>query len=241
MSGFIQSTLLGLGEGYLQDHYEEFAGEHFQPTSDPFYETNKDGKRHRRRLPYYCTKDETKAWKKVQNKAWLHDKSVCGCCCWTNSIGWAPLLALLPVIGPLLMYWVHDKLIELADDRYKLPTEIKVKMHGNIVIDLLISLVPILGSVFAWLHACSTRNAAIVYNFVGKRALERKQAEMMHQAKESEKHANVNTGPAASGNENLNLNAVGNNAKVYNRPPVTAPPAAAYTRNASARTQRGYR
>ncbi|CAI4649223.1 BAQ_1a_G0037860.mRNA.1.CDS.1 [Saccharomyces cerevisiae] len=240
MSGFIKSTLLGLGQDYLEDQYQEFAEQHFQPTRDPFYETNKDGKKHRRRLPYYCTKDESKAWKKVQNKAWLHDKSLCGCCCWTNTIGWAPLLALLPVIGPLLMYWVHDKLIELADDRYKLPAEIKVKMHGNIVIDLLISLVPILGSVFAWLHACSTRNAAIVYNFVGKRALERKQAELMHQKEENEKHSNANIAPpVVGGNKNVNGNR--NNSKMYNRPPVTAPPAPAYTRSTNGRPQRGYR
>jgi hypothetical protein len=138
------------------------------------------------------------------------------------------------------MYWVHDKLIELADDRYKLPAEIKVKMHGNIVIDLLISLVPILGSVFAWLHACSTRNAAIVYNFVGKRALERKQAELMHQKEENEKHSNANTAPpVVGGNKNVNGNR--NNSKMYNRPPVTAPPAPAYTRSTNGRPQRGYR
>lgn len=238
MSGFLQSTLLGLGKDYLQDEYQELAGQHFQPTRDPFYETNKDGKKHRLRLPYYCTKDESKAWKNVQNKAWMHDKSVCGCCCWTSVIGWAPLLALLPVIGPLLMYWVHEQLIELADKKYRLPVETKVKMHGNIVLDLLISLVPVLGSVFAWLHACSTRNAAIVYNFVGQRALERKQAEMMREKQESEKYANTNTnGPAVNGNGNGNGNGNRNNGKAYNRPPAVAtPPTAAYTR-----TQRGYR
>ena len=154
----------------------------------------------------------------------------CGCCCWTSIIGWAPLLALLPVIGPLLMYWVHEKLIEVADDKYNLPVETKVKMHANIVLDLLISLVPVLGSVLAWLHACSTRNAAIVYNFVGQRALERKQAEMMHQKQENEKYANTNTSgqPAVNANGNVNRN--------NNRPAVAAQPAAAYTR-----TPRGYR
>ncbi|EGA85710.1 YLR326W-like protein [Saccharomyces cerevisiae VL3] len=174
MSGFIKSTLLSLGQDYLEDQYQEFAEQHFQPTRDPFYETNKDGKKHRRRLPYYCTKDESKAWKKVQNKAWLHDKSLCGCCCWTNTIGWAPLLALLPVIGPLLMYWVHDKLIELADDRYKLPAEIKVKMHGNIVIDLLISLVPILGSVFCMVARMFHEKRSYSLQFCWKKGIGKK-------------------------------------------------------------------
>ncbi|CCK69694.1 uncharacterized protein KNAG_0C05960 [Huiozyma naganishii CBS 8797] len=176
MSGFVRSTLENIGEGILQDKATEFAGTHFQPTRDPFYEKLPSGKRVRRRLPdNLFTKADRRAWKSLQNRAWLHDRSLCGCCCWTETIGWAPLLALLPLVGPVLMYAVHKRLINEADRKFRLDEELKLKMHANIGVDLTISLVPVLGALFAWLHAASTRNAALVYNFVSKRALQQQQ------------------------------------------------------------------
>lgn len=172
MSGFVTGLLTSWGEGYLQDKATEFAEENFQPTKDPFYEKLPNGKQVRRRLPDCCSKQESKAWKSLQNKAWSHDRSVCGCCCWTQCVGWAPIMAIIPVIGPALMYWVHGKLINYADKHFHLPPDLLVKMHGNIGIDLAISLIPILGILFSWLHASSTRNCAMVYNFVSKRAYE---------------------------------------------------------------------
>ena len=170
---FIESALVSLGQDELINRGQEFAGEHFQPTKDPFYETESNGKKHRRKMPDYVTKEESKNWISIQNKAWLHDKGLCGCCCWAENIGWAPFLAIFPIIGPALMYSVHSKLIKLADKKYNLPPEMMVKMYSNIAIDLCISLIPILGSVFAWLNACSTRNAAMIYNFVCERALDK--------------------------------------------------------------------
>ncbi|SMN22242.1 similar to Saccharomyces cerevisiae YLR326W Putative protein of unknown function, predicted to be palmitoylated [Maudiozyma saulgeensis] len=170
---FFESALVSLGQDELLNRGQEFAGEHFQPTKDPFYEKTSDGKQHRLRMPDYCTKEESKNWKSIQNKAWLHDKGLCGCCCWAENIGWAPVLAIFPIIGPALMYSVHSKLIKLADKKYNLPAEMKVKMYSNIAVDLCISLIPILGSIFAWLNACSTRNTAMIYNFVCERSLER--------------------------------------------------------------------
>lgn len=185
MSGFVSGLLTDLGVGILEDEANDFASEHFQPTKDPFYEKLPNGKQVRRRLPDYCTKQESKAWKNLQNKAWSHDRSLCGCCCWTECVGWAPVLAIVPVIGPALMYWVHGKLVDYANKQYNLPAELLVKLHGNIGIDLAISLIPILGVLFAWLHASSTRNCALIYNYVSKRALEKaemqKRAEMQAQ------------------------------------------------------------
>lgn len=187
---FIESALVSLGQDELINRGQEFAGEHFQPTKDPFYEKSNDGKKHRLRMPDYCTKEESKNWKAIQNKAWLHDKGLCGCCCWAENIGWAPFLAIFPIIGPSLMYSVHSKLIKLADKKYDLPAEMKVKMYSNIAIDLCISLVPILGSVFAWLNACSTRNATMIYNFVCERSLERYNNEQS--LKRNREEANIN-------------------------------------------------
>lgn len=177
MSGLIQGVVQGIGQDFLTEKATEYAETHFQRTKNPFYEEirlpNGETKEIRLKLPKeYFTKNESKAWKSIQNKAWLHDRSLCGCCCWTDTIGWAPLLALLPVIGPIISYSIHNKLITLADKQFNLPMELKTKMHGNIVLDLCISLVPILGTLFSWLHTCSTRNAAMIYNFIVKRAME---------------------------------------------------------------------
>lgn len=189
MSGFIKDQIVSAGQGYLQDTAMEYAGNNFQPTKDPYYVTiDDDGNKKRLRLPECCSKAERKAYKKLQNRAWLHDKGLCGCCCWWNSIGWGPLLALIPVIGPALMYWVHKKLIKQAKAHFDLPKDIIAKMHGNIVLDLLISLVPFLGAIFAWMHACSSRNCAMVYNYVAKRALEKEAEKKASQEKKELQH-----------------------------------------------------
>lgn len=243
MSALVANVVQGLGEGFLQDKATGFAEEHFQPTKDPFYEKLPNGKQIRRRLPDYCTKQESKAWKNLQNKAWMHDRNICGCCCWTSGIGWAPMLAFLPVIGPALMYWVHGQLINYANKQYHLPQDLLMKLHANIGIDLAISLVPALGILFAWLHACSTRNSAMIYNFVCERALEK--ANMEKRAKEQEMiqrenarsrrpdHVNVsNTRPIAHDNRQQ---VHSNSPQAYMRPP---PPV--YSVPNQARAQRPY-
>lgn len=177
MSQFIKSAFSSMAKSYFEDKAEGYAAEHFQPTKDPYYEKLDNGKQRRRRLPEYCTKQESTTWKSIQNKAWLHDKSIFGCCCWTELIGCGPLVSIIPVFGPILMYVVHNSLIELADREYDLSTELQIKLHANIIFDFCISLVPILGAIFTWMNGPSTRNASMIYNFVGQRALERMQQE----------------------------------------------------------------
>ncbi|CCE63573.1 hypothetical protein TPHA_0F00870 [Tetrapisispora phaffii CBS 4417] len=178
MTDFIKSAVEGFFEDSVVGYGEEFAGAHFQPTKDPFYEKKKDqhgeSKEVKRRLPDNIgfSKSDSKHWKAVQTSAWVHDRSICGCCCWSDFIGWAPIVTILPIIGPLCMYSVHKNLIKLADKHFNLPGDLKAKMYGNIGLDLAIALVPILGSIFVWLNACSTRNAAMVYNYIVKRQTE---------------------------------------------------------------------
>ncbi|CAR29538.1 hypothetical protein ZYGR_0AD02200 [Zygosaccharomyces rouxii] len=172
MSGIITGLIGSYGQGWLQDKANEYAEEHFQPTKDPYYEELPSGKKVRRRLPDYCSKQESKAYKKLQNQAWSHDKGMCGGCCWSECIGWAPLLTIIPIIGPAIMYSIHGKMVDRAQIQFDLPQDMVLKMHGNIGVDLAIALVPVLGIVFSWMNACSTRNCAMVYNFVSQRAIE---------------------------------------------------------------------
>lgn len=182
MSGIVGGFFQSLGQDWLQDKANEYAEEHFQPTKDPYYEELPNGKRVKRRLPDYCSKQESKAYKKLQNQAWSHDKGICGSCCWSQCIGWAPMLSILPIIGPAIMYSIHGKMVDRVKVQFDLPKELVVKMHANIGIDLAIALVPVLGIIFSWMNACSTRNCAMVYNFVSQRAVDAKNQKMREKA-----------------------------------------------------------
>lgn len=175
MGGVVTSMAESSAQDYGMEKYDDFMGSKFQPVKDPFYSELSNGKRVRRKLPAYCTKQETKTWKRLQNRAWYDDRCFLGCgCIWIDwGIGWATVLSLLPVIGPILMYWVHSSTVEYARKRYNLPNDLLVKMHANIVFDLLITLPPIIGTFLTWMNACSTRNVAMVYNYVCKDSWQR--------------------------------------------------------------------
>ncbi|SCU87524.1 LAFA_0E07250g1_1 [Lachancea sp. 'fantastica'] len=184
MTSLVQGFIENLAENYASDKWNDYAGERFQPTKDPFYEVLPEGKRKRRKLPEYCSPREKKLWKKLQNRAWKDDRCLCGCL-WVNwGLGLAPMLSIIPTIGPIIMYSVHSKLISMADRELALPAELVAKMHGNILLDLLISLPPVLGVIFAWMNACSTRNCAMIYNHLAKKAINSHNAYLQQQAQQ---------------------------------------------------------
>lgn len=179
MNDYVEGVAQDYAEETATDKYNDFMGQKFQPTKDPYYMELSNGKRVRRKLPAYCTKKETKAWKKLQNKSWSHDRCFCGCVWVEWGIGWAPIFSIIPVIGPILMYLIHSKLISYAQKNFDIPGDLLVKMHGNIVFDLLISLPPIIGTFFTWMNCCSTRNCAMLYNHICKASWKRYEQEKL--------------------------------------------------------------
>ena len=194
MSGYIRSKLESWAEDLAEQQLEQtiesqadnYLHEHFQPTKNPYFEVKKtNGKSSgskeyvRRELPRsFMSKAERRAWRRVQNRAWSHDRNLfASCCCscfgadfcWFELVGWGPLVVLVPLLGPGLMYWVHSRLIKFATREFDLPVDLQMEMYGNIMFNLLVSLVPVMGSIFSWLYGCSTRNAAMVYNYVCER------------------------------------------------------------------------
>ena len=164
MSNF-QEQLEGLpGYGIVQDYWNDYAKEHIKVGKNPYEDEN--GKK--LRLPKNSTKEEQKIWKRVQSTAWVHDKCFLGSCgvgmdCGLGSV---PLVvALFPVLGPLVMYGMHARLIHMVTNEYKLPNKLVLQMESQIVFDLLISLPPIIGGFLAWLNGCLTRNAGMIYNY----------------------------------------------------------------------------
>lgn len=161
-------------EDIMQCIWEDYADEHLN-TKDPYYEEI-NGKEQRRKLPLGATPQEQKAWKKIRNIAWKHDKCACGCAPVDCGLGKATLITIIPVMGPFLMYGVHARFIELANQELgkQLPAQIMAQMYTNILIDFLITLPPILGILFGYLHASSTRNAALIHTYM-KKAIKRRQ------------------------------------------------------------------
>jgi hypothetical protein len=167
------------GYDMAMDWINEKAGEKYQ-TKDPFY-VEIHGKKKRRKAPETCTPQEQKSWKRIKKRAWFHDRNFFGCYPLDLGLGMAPILAALPVIGPLLMFALHARLINIANEEFHLPVELFTKMHANIMFDLLISLPPILGSLFAWMNGCSTRNAALVHTYLVKKEMRRQQEQQRQQ------------------------------------------------------------
>lgn len=168
IKSFVESQFESSAEDYAMEKFNAFANKKYN-CKDPFRdpETNK-----RLRLPEELSpqKSDVKFWKRCQNKAWRDDQcflSICGfyasagCC----SIGSCPLVVLIPIIGPIIMYHIHAKLIRMCQKKRPgmLSDEQIAKMHANIVFDLCIALPPIIGTFFTWLNGCSTRNCTIIY------------------------------------------------------------------------------
>jgi len=215
MSGFVQQQLQSFGQDYLMDKYNDYAGDHFN-TIDPFQD--EDGNK-RRLTKDITTKEEQKLWKNIQLKAWVHDKCFMGSCgvgmdC---GLGAAPLVVLLlPGLGPLLMYAVHLRLVQIAEEQIQLPSKLQAKLHSNIIFSLIITFPPVIGSFFGWLHGCSTRNASLIYQYIE------------FQAKERAQNKSATYVGAGSETRGLQQREFGSDV-TRAQPPMTNPPGRAYT------------
>jgi hypothetical protein len=153
------------------DKWNEFAEEKVK-TKDPY--KGPEGKK--LKLRDSATKEEQKMWKWVQKRAWVDDKCFMGCYPVDCGIGLGPLVVALPAIGPLLMYAVHARMTTRAGVFFHLDNKTVAKLQANILFDLFLTFPPVIGSLFAWMSGCSTRNAAIIHTEVTKMLLERERA-----------------------------------------------------------------
>lgn len=146
---------------YAVDKANDFLGDKF--STNPFEDEH--GNKRRLLGPYY-TDLERSTFKRIQSQAWTHDKCFLGLCgvgmdC---GLGLVPLgVFFFPIAAPLATYVVHARLIGTAEHLLRLPAPLVAKLHANILFDLLLSLPPIIGALFAWLNGCLTRNAGLIY------------------------------------------------------------------------------
>ncbi|KAI5960605.1 uncharacterized protein KGF55_004498 [Candida pseudojiufengensis] len=169
------------GYGIAMDKFNEYAEDHWNVGVDPYYD-KKTGKK--LKLPKdITTKDEQKCWNKIQSLAWQHDKCMLGSCgigmdC---GLGLVPFVVFFfPVLGPLVMYAMHSRLIAIAEKQFNLPNKLQAQLQSNIGFDLLITFPPVIGSFFGWLHSCSTRNAGLIYAYIDKMAKQRAESGMTY-------------------------------------------------------------
>lgn len=140
-------------------------------TKDPFFVTGPNGDQSRRKAPENITRRDKKVWKRIISKAWSHDRNFCGCTGTVDlGVGQAPLVSLIPIIGPICMYVLHARILSLADE-LQVPSSLHAKMAANILFDFIITLTPVLGALFSWMNACSTRNAALIDTWVRHKAV----------------------------------------------------------------------
>lgn len=172
ISGFVEGIAKDFAIDTAIDKWNDYAGEHIK-TKDPYRYETPEGKTKKLKLRESATKEEQKMWKWVQKRAWVDDKCFMGCYPVDCGIGLGPIVVMLPVIGPLLMYAVHARLITRAGMFYKLDAATTAKLQANILFDLMLTFPPVVGSLFAWMNGCSTRNAAIIHTEVTKMLLKR--------------------------------------------------------------------
>lgn len=133
-------------------------------SQDPYFD--KDG--HERKLPEGATQQQRRVWKKIRAKSFSHDRCLFGPrtpCCLDCGVGLAPLATIIPVIGPLFMYVVHGRVVSVADE-LRIPAKLQAKLSANIGFDFLLTIIPLLGIFLGYLNQCSTRNAALIYDFI---------------------------------------------------------------------------
>lgn len=138
-------------------------------TKDPFFEKI-DDKQVRRKPPPNTSEQQRQLWKKMIKRAWYHDRNFCNCLPIDLGLGMIPIVTILPLIGPWICYTMHGELIKIAADAGA-PKKLLAKMGGNVTFDFLISICPVLGSIFCWMNACSTKNAALFDTWMRNQAL----------------------------------------------------------------------
>lgn len=142
---------------------------------DPYFETvpatRLDGrpssktKKRRKALPAGISEHDAKVLTKVKRRAYRLDMSLFNCC--GIRFGWSSVIGIIPGIGDVIDAFMAVMVLRTCQQvEGGLPTEIKVKMLFNIVLDFGIGLVPFLGDIADALFRANTRNAVVLEKYL---------------------------------------------------------------------------
>jgi hypothetical protein len=109
--------------------------------------------------------DDEEYARRLERLSWLMDRAVTipGT---KVSVGLDALLGLFPGIGDFLTGLVQAGLVLGALSRYKVPKEVAVKMMANVLIDIGVGIVPLLGDLFDVAFKANTRNVKLLQPYV---------------------------------------------------------------------------
>jgi len=97
----------------------------------------------------------------LERLAWLMDRAV-GIPGTRIRFGLDALLGLLPVGGDVLTGVVQAALVLVALHHYRVPKSIALRMMGNVVLDIAVGSIPLLGDLFDVAFKANTRNLRLL-------------------------------------------------------------------------------
>lgn len=140
-------------------------------TEDPYFEhvpaTRLNGKpsgklkKRKKALPPGISEHDAKVLTKVKRRAYRLDLSLFNCC--GIQFGWSSAIGLVPAIGDVLDALMALIVLKTCNQiEGGLPSSLKARMMGNIVVDFIVGLVPFVGDIVDAVFRANTRNAALL-------------------------------------------------------------------------------
>jgi hypothetical protein len=83
-------------------------------------------------------------------------------------VGLDALFGLLPLAGDLLTGLVQTGLVLIALGRYRVPPEVAARMMANVLLDIGVGSIPLLGDLFDVAFKANTRNMVLLEPYIGK-------------------------------------------------------------------------
>jgi hypothetical protein len=105
-------------------------------------------------------RDEAMA-RNLERLAWLMDRAI-GIPGTRIRVGLDALLGLLPVGGDVLTGVVQAALVLVALHHYRVPKSVALRMMGNVVLDIAVGSIPLLGDLFDVAFKANTRNIKLL-------------------------------------------------------------------------------
>ncbi len=109
----------------------------------------------------YRTQQQEAVARLLDRVAWLMDRAIPipGT---RATVGLDAILGLLPVGGDLLTGVVQVGLVLVALGHYRVPTPVVIRMLGNVLVDVGVGCIPILGDLFDVAFKANTRNMRLL-------------------------------------------------------------------------------
>lgn len=171
--GILRWQLQKLGQGRVYEYLETHVSQ-----EDPFiqeYIDERGRKRTRKNnsVPDGLTAQDEIIFKRFRTSAYHMDRR-CQYLCFFLPFrcGSHTLLSIIPIIGPILCYLHSIQWIRTLTPLH-MPATLLAKMHANVMIDLLFTIVPIAGIFFKWFNKCNTRNTVLLEKWLVLRATNR--------------------------------------------------------------------